>query len=119
MHDDDAAAEIADWVAFTSDAGDESGDTGETDVVVDVTDDSIAAVISRERRNYGHRNSRSPNPMDEDPEDAEDEPHEDTIEFFLDDRGGGCLRCTKRSDDCADVPEEPEDGLVDESRGPA
>ena len=77
--EDDAAAEIADWVAFTSGAADDLDEGGETDVVVDVTDTSVGGV-----------SIVTPPVADEPPDvvdvtDVDDEPHEDTIEFFLDD----------------------------------
>ena len=108
---DDAAAEIADWVAFTSASGDESADAGETDVVVDVTDDSIAA--SAETANAATPEHDESSPRDEDLDDSDDEPHEDTIEFFLDDPEEGAL-----DDEAAtslDVADEPEDGPADAS----
>ena len=101
--DDDAAAEIADWVAFTSGDGDESGDPGETDVVVDVTDDSIAAVSADGSEN------NSGEPGAEDPEDTAEEPHEDTIEFFLDDASAA-----SEAENRTTAPSAA-DNLVDES----
>ncbi len=80
--EDDASAEIADWVAFTSGAAD---DGGETEVVVDVTDTSIgdASVVTPPVAD------EPPDVIDasavDDAAFADDEPHEDTIEFFLDD----------------------------------
>jgi phosphatidate cytidylyltransferase len=81
--DDDAATEIADWVAFTGGAEGESADIEETDVVVDVTDDSIAAAAAG-IDDVAKSEPDDPTSSDEDLDDEEDEPHEDTIEFFLD-----------------------------------
>jgi len=92
--DDDAAAEIADWVAFTSGSTEDVEDTGETDVVVDVTDDAIsdASIVSApaldaviEIPDVEDVEVEAVDAVVDDPADAEDEPHEDTIEFFLDD----------------------------------
>jgi len=96
--EDDAAAEIADWVAFTSGAADDLDEGGETDVVVDVTDTSVGGV-----------SIVTPPVADEPPDvvdvtDVDDEPHEDTIEFFLDD-----------IDDAGDEDmESPDDEIVDD-----
>jgi phosphatidate cytidylyltransferase len=111
--DDDAAAEIADWVSFTSDGGDESADTGETDVVVDVTDDTIAATSAENGQTTTPEFEES-GPVDEDLGDADEEPHEDTIELFLDDP-----EADAPDDEAATTPdasEESEDGLAEESK---
>ena len=110
---DDAAAEIADWVAFTSGAGDESADASETDVVVDVTDESIAAA-SAETAGAAAPESGESASADRDLDDSDEEPHEDTIEFFLDDSEEDEL-----DDEAAtplDATDGPADGPVD---GPA
>jgi hypothetical protein len=106
--DADAAAEIADWVAFTSGAGAESPDAGETDVVVDVTDDSIAAT-SAEADDSAVPEPAEPDSSDEDRDDSDDEPHEDTIEFFLDEQEEDVLGDEAAAPDAADELEsEPE-----------
>ena len=103
---DDAAAEIADWVAFTSGAGDESADASETDVVVDVTDESIAAA-SAETAGAAAPESGESASADRDLDDSDEEPHEDTIEFFLDDSEEDEL------DDEAATPLDATDGPAD------
>ena len=109
--DDDAAAEIADWVTFTSGGGDEPADTGETDVVVDVTDDTIAAT-SAGNGEAATPESEESGSVHEDPADADEEPHEDTIELFLDDP-----ETDAPDDDAAATPdatEEPEERRAEE-----
>ena len=121
--DDDAAAEIADWVAFTSATGDEPADTGETDVVVDVTDDSIAAAsVATDGRTTPEPDESTS--ADEGHDVADEEPHEDTIEFFLDEPEEDDLDeeaavapedAEESEDEPAEEPKgEPEDGLDDE-----
>ena len=109
--DDDGAAEIADWVTFTSGGGDEPADTGETDVVVDVTDDTIAAT-SAGNGEAATPESEESGSVHEDPADADEEPHEDTIELFLDDP-----ETDAPDDDAAATPdatEEPEERRAEE-----
>ena len=104
--DDDAAAEIAEWVAFTSGAGDGSSDAGETDVVVDVTDESIAAASALADDAAADESGGAAEDKDED-----EEPHEDTIEFFLDgseegpqNEGGGTPAAAAEPEDDAEPP---------------
>ena len=113
--DDDAAGEIADWVSFTS-GGDESADTGETDVVVDVTDDTIAgsSAGNGETTTPESEESEESGSVREDAADADEEPHEDTIELFLDDP-----ETDAPDDEAAATPgatEEPEDGRAEEPK---
>jgi len=112
---DDAAAEIADWVAFTSGVGDESADASETDVVVDVTDESIAAA-SAETAGAAATGLGESASGDGDLDESDEEPHEDTIEFFLDDSEEDELDDGAATPlDAADEPaDEPLDGPVDE-----
>jgi len=121
--DDDAAAEIADWVAFTSATGNEPADTGETDVVVDVTDDSIAAASAAADDGATPKPDESAS-ADEGSDVADEEPHEDTIEFFLDEpeeedpdeeAAGAPEVAEELEDEPAEEPVgEPEDELDDE-----
>ena len=94
--EDDAAAEIADWVAFTSGSADDLDDGGATDVVVDVTDTSVGDV-----------SIVTPPVADEPPDVVDvtdvDEPHEDTIEFFLNDVGDSSDDGTESSDDDVEI----------------
>ena len=118
--DEDAAAEIAEWVAFTSSAGDESPDSVETDVVVDVTDESIAAAAVAGDASTGQPHDA----VFEDgvPDDEDDEPHEDTIEFFLDepeddtadDAAAGTPDVAAGPSDDAQPPADEDDGSDDE-----
>jgi phosphatidate cytidylyltransferase len=113
--DADAASEIADWVAFTS-GGDESAGGGTTDVVVDVTDDSIAAASGAAddaaTPKPEHSASEDETSSEDGVPDDGDEPHEDTIEFFLDDPEEDAL-----DGDAAGTPaaeDELEDELAEE-----
>ncbi|MGB5379947.1 MAG: phosphatidate cytidylyltransferase [Acidimicrobiia bacterium] len=108
---DDAAAEIADWVAFTSGGDDESADTGQTDVVVDVTDDSIAAasVVTGDATPAPDESTSG----DGDTADADEEPHEDTIELFLDGSEKEPL-----DDEAASTPRATDDPDVESGKQP-
>ncbi|MGB9358483.1 MAG: phosphatidate cytidylyltransferase [Acidimicrobiia bacterium] len=107
--EDDAAAEIADWVAFTNGAADDLDDGGETDVVVDVTDTSVGDM------------SIVTSPVADEPSnvvdvsDVDDEPHEDTIEFFLDEGDGAGDGDMESSDDGKIVDDGPvSEAAIDE-----
>lgn len=107
--EDDAAAEIADWVAFTS-----SADGGDTDVVIDVTDESVEPPATPV--DVGSTEGAAETPTDDATElnddlDDDDEPHEDTIEFFLDGSDGG--------DEAATTEAQPgESSSLDDSDDP-
>jgi len=86
--EDDGAAEIADWMAFTSSAADEPAVTDDVEVVVDVTDkvasdDEPADADPVERT--GDETDKEEVPLVQIVEPDGDEPAEDTVELFLDD----------------------------------
>ena len=84
---DDAASEIADWMAFTSAAADETSDAEDVEVVVDVTD----AVASDEEPTDVENTDSTEDDADEGSpsvrvtEPDHDDPHEDTAETMLGD----------------------------------
>ncbi len=109
---DDAAAEIADWVAFSSGANADAPSAGDTDVVIDVTDDS--AQVEAALLDDGATDASPAEAVidaDDDEDDDDDEPHEDTIEFFLDGSDDDAEAAADESDESDDDPaaEEPDD----------
>ncbi len=76
--EDDDAAEIAEWMAFTNAASSSGADEHEPDVVVDVTDGG-SDVDDGPSEGDG-----IDTPIIEPVDDAGDEPRDDTNEFFLD-----------------------------------
>src|SRR5665811_492025 len=88
--DEDDAAEIADWMAFTRGEDDPASDADEPDVVVDMTD---SAGASENRRVVASDEPSNAIPNEDLAADAAiegfaaDEPHEDTIELFFDQSG--------------------------------
>jgi phosphatidate cytidylyltransferase len=102
--EDDAASEIADWMAFTSAANDEPSVSDEGEVVGDVTD----RAVSEEGAPEGEPGDSIP----EDPDD--DDIHEDTVELFV---GESTTEQTADEDD--DPSDDPGEELIDtEPDGP-
>ncbi|MCJ7779616.1 MAG: hypothetical protein MUQ27_02200, partial [Acidimicrobiia bacterium] len=104
---DDPAAEIADWMAFTSAVADEPSVSDEVEVVIDVTD----TVVSEEGTLEGEPTDSIEEGSDagdppfvriSDPEG--DDPHEDTVELFL-------------GDAVAEKDDGPEGAVVDDLIG--
>ncbi len=76
---DDDASEIADWMAFTSTAADESSAVDEVEVVVDVTDGEGAA---------GEDNAEEDLPVVRIADTDGDDPHEDSVELVFGETDG-------------------------------
>ena len=85
--EDDGAAEIADWMAFTSSAADEPAVSDDVEVVVDVTDTVVSgdeAADADPAEPAGDVSVEEDLPLVQIVE-PDDEPAEDTVELFLDD----------------------------------
>ncbi len=105
--EEEAASEIADWMAFAGAAADEPSVSDKVEVVVDVTD----TVVSEE----GASEVESTDPIEGDSDEGdltfvgiadpdEDDPHEDTVELFLGDAEGE--QDDDEDDEPSDVPAE-------------
>ncbi len=85
--EDDGAAEIADWMAFTSSAADEPAVSDDVEVVVDVTDTVVSGdetADSDPAEPTGDVSVEEDLPLVQIVE-PDDPPAEDTVELFLDD----------------------------------
>ncbi|MFV9671689.1 MAG: phosphatidate cytidylyltransferase [Acidimicrobiia bacterium] len=95
--EDDAASEIADWMAFTSAAADEPPAVDEVEVVVDVTDTVVSEEETADVESTGETDGEGAaeeEVAEEDDEEEDlpfvriadtdgDDPHEDTVEVVL------------------------------------
>ena len=85
---DDPAAEIADWMAFTSAVADEPSVSDEVEVVIDVTDTVVSeeGTVEVEPTDSIEEDLDAGDPPFVQISDPEgDDPHEDTVELFLGD----------------------------------
>jgi phosphatidate cytidylyltransferase len=97
-------------VAFTSGADADGEDAGDTDVVIDVTDDSVDSPATPVEAGTIEGTGDAPTDAVAELADeaGDDEPHEDTIEFFLDGSDDDAEAATEEG-------ESEESILVDES----
>ena len=95
--EDEDASEIADWMAFTNAAADDSSASDEADVVVDVTDTVVSddetpddeptgSIIDNAEEEGEGEGDDLAFPLTAEP--VGDTPHEDTVEVILDDSAG-------------------------------